>query len=105
MNQNETTIEDFYRIDIEDLEKGLREAFEEIRIDQLGSNDDGRTEFLLNCLKEFADFSITCTTKDPATKNIVEVEVEPDLDNMWKEELDFDVVKVENHFNSSEAEN
>ena len=71
MNLNDSCSDAFYETEIEYMEKGLREAFEEIRNDQLGSKNDERTDFLINCLEEFADFAVTCTNKDPATRNIV----------------------------------
>ena len=61
--------------DVNTLEKGLKDAFLEIRNDTLGSLNDSteeRTNFLLKCLAEFADWSATCTLKDPSTRNIVE---------------------------------
>ena len=67
--------EELDKAEVDKLEKGLRDAFVEIRNDTLGSlkeSSEERTDFLLKCLQEFADWSATCTLKDPATKNIVE---------------------------------
>ena len=67
--------EDLNQQEIEELEKGLKDAFLAIRNDTLGSMKDsseGDTEFMIKCLQEFTDWSVTCSIKDPATKNIVE---------------------------------
>ena len=67
--------EDLNQQEIEELEKGLKDAFLAIRNDTLGSMKDSSeedTEFMIKCLQEFTDWSVTCSIKDPATKNIVE---------------------------------
>ena len=56
---------------IEEKVKCFERAFEKIRNEELGSNNDNDTETLIESLREFTDWSISCTLKDATTRDLV----------------------------------